>query len=89
MSENFKKRKSCEKWNRIGEGNFKNNVMDIVRRNIISNFGLRFEGREWKETLFYTMTSNSDLFGTAMKRYNERQLLKKFLRVIKIPLFGQ
>jgi hypothetical protein len=89
VSEIFKKRKSCEKWNRMGEGNFKNKVMDNVRRRIFSNLGLRFEGREWEETLLYAMASNSDLFGTAMERYNERQLLKRFLGVIKIPPLGQ
>jgi hypothetical protein len=55
----------------MGKGNFKNKVMGNVRRMIISNLGLRFEGREWEETLLYAMASNSDMFGTAMKRYNE------------------
>jgi hypothetical protein len=49
---------------------------------------MRFEGREWEETLLNAMGSSSDLFGTAMKRFNEKQLLKKFLGVIKIPPFG-
>jgi hypothetical protein len=35
------------------------------------------------------MASNIHLFGTAIKRYNEKQLLKKFLNVIKIPPFGR
>jgi hypothetical protein len=46
---------------------------------------MRIEGREWDETLLYAMANNSDLFGTAMIRYNEKQMLKKFLKVIEIP----
>jgi hypothetical protein len=45
---------------------------------------MRLEGRELEETLLYALASNSDLFGTAMMRYNEKQLLKKFLKVIEI-----
>jgi hypothetical protein len=32
------------------------------------------------------MASNCKLFGTAMTRYNEKQLYKKFLDIIEIPL---
>jgi hypothetical protein len=49
---------------------------------------MRLEGREWEETLLYAMASNSDLFGIAMMRYNGKQLLKKFLKVIEIPPLG-
>jgi hypothetical protein len=49
------------------------------------SIGIRLEGREWEETLLYAMASNSDLFGMAMMRYNEKQLLKKFLKVIEVP----
>jgi hypothetical protein len=35
------------------------------------------------------MASNSDLFGTRMMRYREKQLYKKFLDVIEIPPLGQ
>jgi hypothetical protein len=67
---------------------FRNKVLDDVRRKIIRTLGNRFTGKEWEEMLLYAMASNSGLFGTAMKRYNERQLLKKFLDVIKIPPLG-
>jgi hypothetical protein len=35
------------------------------------------------------MVSNSDLFGTGMMRYRDKQLFKKFLNVIEIPPIGQ
>jgi hypothetical protein len=38
--------------------------------------------------LLYAMASNRVLFGTARKRYNERQLLKKFLKTISISPLG-
>jgi hypothetical protein len=46
LSDIFIDRKSCSKWNHIGSGNFRNEVMDDVRRKIIRNLGWRFEGRE-------------------------------------------
>jgi hypothetical protein len=88
MSDIFKNKKNCWKYNNMGNRNFKNKVMDDVRRKIIRCLSLRFEGREWEETLLHTMASSSDLFGTAVKRFSERQLLKKFLGVIKIPPLG-
>jgi hypothetical protein len=33
------------------------------------------------------MASNGDYFGTGMMKYNEKQLYKKFLKVIEIPQF--
>jgi hypothetical protein len=48
--------------------------------------GMRLEGREWEETLLYVMASNNDLFGMSMMRYNKKQLLRKFLKVIEIPV---
>jgi hypothetical protein len=59
-----------------------------VRRKIFRNLGLRNERRKWEETLLYAMASNNDLFGTAMMRYNEKQLLKKFLKVVEISPLG-
>jgi hypothetical protein len=35
------------------------------------------------------MASNSELFGTTMMRYREKQLYKKFLKVIEIPPLDQ
>jgi predicted adenine nucleotide alpha hydrolase (AANH) superfamily ATPase len=45
-SDVFKRRKNGDKVNYMGEGNFKNKILDIVRRKLIRNLGLRFEGRE-------------------------------------------
>jgi hypothetical protein len=39
--------------------------------------------------LLYSMASNSELFGTGMTRYREKQLYKKFLDVIEIPPLGR
>jgi hypothetical protein len=49
----------------------------------------RFELVEYEEKLLYNMASNSEIFGTAMFRYNEKQLYKKFLKVMKIPPLGR
>jgi hypothetical protein len=35
------------------------------------------------------MASNSEIFGTVMLRYNEKQLYKKFLKVMKSPPLGR
>jgi hypothetical protein len=35
------------------------------------------------------MASNSELFGTAMTRYNEKQFYENFLKVIEIPPLGR
>jgi hypothetical protein len=35
------------------------------------------------------MANNNEMFGNAMFRYNEKQLYKKFLKVIEIPLLGR
>jgi hypothetical protein len=58
-SDIFQKRKSCWKCNYIGVDNFKNKVLDDVRRKIIRNLGNRFEGKEWEEMLLYAMASTA------------------------------
>jgi hypothetical protein len=35
--------------------------------------------------LLYAMASNSDLFGTSMMRYIDKQILKKIFKVFEIP----
>jgi hypothetical protein len=50
--------------------------------------GHQFYGIEYEERLLYSMAANSELFGTGLTRYNEKQLYKKFLKVIEVP-FGK
>jgi hypothetical protein len=47
--------------------------------------GYQFDGIEYEERLLYSMAANSELFGTGLTRYNEKQLYKKFLKVIEVP----
>jgi hypothetical protein len=47
--------------------------------------GHQFYGIEFEEKLLYSMAANSELFGTGMNRFNEKQLYKKFLKVIEVP----
>jgi hypothetical protein len=47
--------------------------------------GHRFVGIEYYEKLLYSMAPNSKLFGTGLTRFNEKQLYKKFLKVIEVP----
>jgi hypothetical protein len=85
-SDIFRSRRSPSCWNHLEICDFKHKVLDEVRRNIISNLGYRISAIEWEETLLYSMASCSDLFGTAISKYNEKQFVKKFLKVIEIPL---
>jgi hypothetical protein len=62
MSDIFQNGKTCEKWTNLGTSYFKHRVLYEVRRKIFLNLGMRLEGREWEETLLYTMMSYSDLF---------------------------
>jgi hypothetical protein len=43
------------------------------------------EGVEWEETLLYPISSNGDFFGTGMMALSEKQLYRKFCKVIEIP----
>jgi hypothetical protein len=51
--------------------------------------GHQFYGIEYEERLLYSMAANSELFGTGMTRYNEKQLYKKFLKVIEVTLLAR
>jgi hypothetical protein len=59
-----------------------------LRQKIILLLGYRFDGWEFEEMLLYSMVSNSELFNTAMMRYQVKQLYKKFIDVIEIPHLG-
>jgi hypothetical protein len=60
-------------------------VLRRVREQIFNRLGRHFEGREWEETLLYSMAANCNVFGTGIIRFSEKQLYKKFLDVIEIP----
>jgi hypothetical protein len=66
-------------------GSFAKKVLSYVRKTILNQTGNQIEDRKWEETLIYAMASNGDFIGTAMMRFNEKQLYKKFLKVIDIP----
>jgi hypothetical protein len=68
---------------------FKHRVLYSLRQEIIHMLGHRFAGIEFEEKLLYSMVRNSELFGTAMFRYTEKQLYKKFLKVIEISPLGR
>jgi hypothetical protein len=60
-----------------------------LRQETISRLGPLIDGIEFEEKLLYNMASNSEPFGKAMTRYNEKQLYKKILKVIEIPPLGR
>jgi hypothetical protein len=64
---------------------FKHRVLYDLRRKIINFAGHEFYAIEYEEKLFYSMSANSILFGTGMTRFNQKQLYKKFLKVIEVP----
>jgi hypothetical protein len=86
----FKRRKKDGVYNNFGpkHRSFADKALYELREKLIRNLGYRFESREWEETLLNVMVSNSDLFGTAMMRYHEKQLYKKFLDEVEIPPLG-
>jgi hypothetical protein len=51
---------------------------------MLSKAGYRLEGEEWEEILLYAIASNGDFFGTGMMGFSEKQLYKKFFKVIEI-----
>jgi hypothetical protein len=85
----FKYRRSRRKdfCNNFGYkgSSFKHQVLYNLRREIIHMVGYQFDGIEYEERLLYSMAANSELFGTGLTRYNEKQLYKKFLKVIEVP----
>jgi hypothetical protein len=68
---------------------FRNRMLYQLRQKIILFLGYRFQGLEFEEMLLYNMASNKDLFGTAMTRYREKQLYKKFIDMIKMKGRGK
>jgi hypothetical protein len=66
-------------------GSFAMKVLSYVKNRVISQADNQIGGRDWEEALIYAMASNGDYFGTGMMRYNERQIYKKFLKVVNIP----
>jgi hypothetical protein len=90
LSDIFRHRKSqkCDSSETFGNrtGSFAMKVLSYVRNKVISQAGNQIENRDWEEALIYVMASNGDFFGTAMMRYNEKQIYKKFLKVVDIPL---
>jgi hypothetical protein len=68
-----------------GTCSFKHRVLYSLRREIIHSVDHQFYGIEFEEKLLYSMAANSELFGTGMNRFNEKQLYKKILKVIEVP----
>jgi hypothetical protein len=64
-------------------------VLSELKHDIQRGLGYRFEEVDFKEKLIYSIVSNSDLFGSSMMRYKEKQLFKKCLDVIEITPIGQ
>jgi hypothetical protein len=50
--------------------------------------GYIFYGIEFEELVLCSMARNCDMLGTVMFRYNEKQLYKKFLDVVRILSLG-
>jgi hypothetical protein len=63
---------------------FKHQILFSLKREIIRGVGDEFYGIDYEEKLLYSMTANSELFDTGMTRFNEKQLYKKFLKVIEV-----
>jgi hypothetical protein len=63
---------------------FKHQILFDLRHRILRGVGDEFYGIEYEEKLLYSMVANSELFGTGMTRFNEKQLYKKFLKVIEV-----
>jgi hypothetical protein len=86
QSRNFENRRKAQThgWECFvyRQGCFKFEVLSYLRKSMIIHLSHRFEGREWEEMLLYSMASNSDLFGTGMIRFNEKQLYKKVIKMI-------
>jgi hypothetical protein len=57
---------------------FKPRILYSLRHEVIHMLGHRFESIEYEGNLLYSMAGNSELFGTARFRYNEKQFYKKF-----------
>jgi hypothetical protein len=82
QSEIFKyRRKEANKF----YGGFKITVLRAIREIIFIQLTNKYGTREFEEMLLYSMAANCDMFGTGMMRFSEKQLYKKFLKVIEIP----
>jgi hypothetical protein len=65
-------------------GSFAKKELSFVRNEMLRSAGNQIGGLDWREALLYPMASNGDYFGTGMMKYNEKQLYKKFMKVIEI-----
>jgi hypothetical protein len=76
----------CYGWETLGcrEGTCAKKVHYFVREQLLKKAGYRIEGVEWEETLLYAIASNGDFFGTGMMALSEKQLYRKFCKVIEI-----
>jgi hypothetical protein len=81
---NDKEKNYCDNFGYRGSS-FKHRVLFNLRREIIHSVGHQFYGIEYEERLLYSMAANSELFGTGMTRFNEKQFYKKFLKIIEVP----
>jgi hypothetical protein len=59
-----------------------------VKEYLQMQLGYLFEGLSWEEELLYAVASNCNLFDTGMFRYTEKQIFKKCLKVVPVPLRG-
>jgi hypothetical protein len=82
----YRKSQKCDGSEIFGnrQGSFAMKVLSYVRNPIISQAGNQIEGRDWEEALIYAMARNGDFFGTAMMKFNEKQIYKKFFKVVDI-----
>jgi hypothetical protein len=79
MKKDWVKKDESYFWDNFGYtgSSFQHRVLYNLRREIIHLVGYKFEGIEYEKKLLYSMAGNSELFGTGLTRYNEKQLYKK------------
>jgi hypothetical protein len=81
---NDKRKDYCDNFGYKGSS-IKHGVLYNLRTEIMRMVGHQFYGIEYEERLLYSMAANSELFDTGLTRFNEKQLYKKFLKVIEVP----